>query len=67
MVRTKVLTAITNVVAARNAAGDAAIFFHDIPYADNSQLTACDFHPSPALHAQMAQSLGDDLAAKLGW
>ncbi len=66
MVRSKVKAAITSVVDARALAG-WNIVFHDVGAADNSDLSACDFHPSAALHVSLATGLGDLLQTKLGW
>lgn len=67
MVRTKVLTAIQNVVNARRSAGDTAIWFYDNPEVGNEQLMGCDYHPSPALQQTIATGVGNYLASKLGW
>lgn len=67
MVRTKVRAAIVGVVDARTNLGDPRLVFHDVAPAANSDLTACDFHPSPALHQVLATGLGDLLATKLAW
>lgn len=67
MVRTKVLTAIQNVVTARRAAGDSTLWFHELAEVGNDQLTGCDYHPSPALQQTLATSVGNFVASKTGW
>lgn len=44
-------------VRARRAAGDDRVLAHELPRATKADLTGCDFHPGPALHARIAESL----------
>lgn len=67
MVRTKVLTAIQNVVATRRTAGDEALWFFELALVDNDQLTGCDYHPSAALQQTLATQIGNFVASKTGW
>lgn len=67
MVRSKVRTLINDIVSARTLAGDQKLFFHELAEAGGDQLTACHYHPSPALHASLASSIGDVMAAHLSW
>lgn len=67
MVRSKLRASIQQVVDARVLAGDGNLVFHEFAQVGGDQLSACHYHPGPALHATLAQSLGDLLAARLGW
>jgi hypothetical protein len=67
MVRTR-FTAMTNAVAtARAGAGDNRVYAYAMTEYMGAQLSGCDYHPGPALHAQMAAELSAWLRTRLGW
>jgi hypothetical protein len=67
MVRTR-FSAVANAVAsARTAAGDTKVYAYAMTEYTEAQLTGCDYHPGPALHAQMAGELTSWLRTRLGW
>jgi lysophospholipase L1-like esterase len=63
--RTKMIAGIAAAVAARRAVGDANVDAFTFP--QSNDVTACDYHPSPALYQAMTTQLGTYLRAKLGW
>jgi lysophospholipase L1-like esterase len=64
-------THLTNIVTARNKAGDMQITQFDYgvqPLGSNGETpTGCDWHPSVSVHVMMADTLKGQLRAKLGW
>jgi lysophospholipase L1-like esterase len=58
---------VRNVVATRNAAGDAQIELFDQILPQTQDKWACAYHPNVAENAIMAGQLADRLRAKLGW
>jgi hypothetical protein len=65
--RTIAKAGITTAVANRNAAGDAKVFMFEFTQPAFNQLTACDYHGSPAVHQQWADDIVPFLKTKLGW
>lgn len=65
--RTKIRSAIKQVVSFRTQAGDQKLVFHEFAEATGDQLTACHYHPSAAFHQTLASSVGDVMAARLAW
>ncbi len=67
----QVKTRLANVVAARTGQGDTKVATFDFGTqnlgADGLIPTGCDWHPSRAEHARMAQILKSQLQSKLGW
>jgi hypothetical protein len=67
MTRTRLTAMTQSIAASRATAGDSKVYAYAMkPYVDG-QLTGCDYHPGPALHAQMAGELEGWLKARLGW
>jgi lysophospholipase L1-like esterase len=58
---------IANVVAARNAAGDARVKSFELLPTNAADGYGCDWHPSLRTHEVMAQTLAGVLQAELGW
>lgn len=56
---------ITQVVAQINAAGDSRVVLRTLQF--QQQGAGCDYHPSLATHASMAESLTAQLRALAGW
>jgi hypothetical protein len=67
MTRTRLFATANAVAAQRATAGIAKVYAYAMaPYSDG-QLTGCDYHPGPALHAQMAGELVGWLRTRLAW
>jgi lysophospholipase L1-like esterase len=67
MTLTRARTAIQATVDALGAAGDSRIFFLEFPLITASEGYGCDYHPSLATHARMAEQLESVLRSELGW
>jgi lysophospholipase L1-like esterase len=65
--RSNIRNAAAATVAARAAAGDARVYLYELPEAEASDKTACDYHPNAALHQRMADTLAPLVTSKLGW
>lgn len=55
--RTDQTAAVVQAVASRTSAGDARVHYIDLPAEPQSELTACDYHPSVGVHERIAQML----------
>jgi lysophospholipase L1-like esterase len=64
---THVKTALGDVVAARNAAGDAKIYVFEFARASPSDLTGCESHPNVQKQKAMADEAVAFIKAKTGW
>jgi lysophospholipase L1-like esterase len=64
---TNVSTALTQVVSARNAGGDANVYYFEFTRSVSADLTACNYHPNPAKHAKMAVEATAFIKSKTGW
>ena len=58
---------INDAIAARAAAGDRRVTLIGLKVQDGKLGYGCDYHPSLATHAQMAQHVADTLAEALQW
>jgi hypothetical protein len=66
--KTKLTATAQAVAARRQAAGDSKVYAYGMTtYSMDQQLSACDYHPGPALHAQMAAELEGWIRLRLGW
>ncbi|NOU30864.1 MAG: hypothetical protein HOO96_23450, partial [Polyangiaceae bacterium] len=65
--RSNIRNAAAATVAARAAAGDGRVYLYELPEAEASDKTACDYHPNAALHQRMADTLAPLVTSKLGW
>lgn len=65
--RTNIRDALTQIVDERKAAGDANIFFAELPAAQDNDLTGCDSHPNAALHQKLAPLVAAKIAEVTGW
>lgn len=67
---TEVQGAIQSVITTRASAGDTALTLVSFPTQDcksDGSGCGCDYHPSPATHAAMAQVLESAMKTALGW
>jgi len=64
---TSVKTALANVVAAKNGAGDAKVYSFEFTRSVNADLTACEGHPNAAKHTAMAAEAVTFIKTKTGW
>jgi hypothetical protein len=67
MTRTRLLATVNAVAARRVTAGDTKVYAYGMTQYVAGQLTGCDYHPGPVLHAQMAAELTTWLRARLAW
>jgi hypothetical protein len=65
--RTNVKNAFSGVAADRAAKGDTKIHFVEPPVAQESELTGCNGHGSPAYHERVANDLATVIKGHLGW
>jgi len=65
--RTNQRRAFSEVVKARNDAGDANAHFLDVAEAKESEKTACEFHPNLALHARTGKAVAEAVKKATGW
>ena len=65
--RQGVVTRAGAAVEARNANGDAAVHFFQFDPYDSALGIGCDYHPSAASHAVMAEKLSAAIRAIMGW
>ena len=65
--RTNVKNAFSAVAADRTAKGDGKIHFVEPPVAQQSELTGCNGHGSPAYHERVASDLAVVIKKDLGW
>lgn len=65
--RTNVKNAFTAVANDRTSKGDTKIHFVEPPIAQESELTACDGHGSPAYHERVANDLATVIKGHLNW
>lgn len=59
--------ALTSVVAARRAQGDARVAFLEFPVQQAADGYGCDGHPSLRTHGKMAEVLSSAIRRQLGW
>lgn len=55
--RTDQVAAVTEAVANRTAAGDTRVHFVSVAQEPSTELSACDYHPSVAVHERLANAL----------
>ena len=65
--RTNVKNAFTAVANDRTSKGDTKIHFVEPAIAQDSELTACDGHGSPAYHERVANELATVIKGHLNW
>ncbi len=65
--RTNVKTAFDTVASEHGAAGDTRVYSVSPPIADETELTGCNGHGSPAFHERLAQQLAAVVKQKTGW
>jgi lysophospholipase L1-like esterase len=64
---TSVATALTQVVTARNAGGDAKVHYFEFTRSVAADVTGCNYHPNAAKNASMAQEATAFIKSKTGW
>ena len=64
---TNVKTAAANVVAAKNGAGDAKVYYFEFTRSQQGDLTGCDGHPNVAKHRAMADEATAIIKQKTMW
>jgi lysophospholipase L1-like esterase len=66
--RTNEKKAFEQAVNDRKASGDSAVLFVEVSRADdNTELTACEFHPNELLHTRIATTITAAIRQPLGW
>jgi lysophospholipase L1-like esterase len=64
---TRAREAIRGTVDSLTSAGDSRVFFLEFPLITSSEGFGCDYHPTLATHARMAEQLEEAIASELGW
>lgn len=67
MARTKMIGGIADAVAARVAAGDTKVKTFTFMPASDTELGACQYHPTFALYQRMTAELAPFIRTELGW
>jgi len=65
--RTNQVDAVSGAVAARAAAGDTRVHFVSAPPEPQSELSACDYHPSVGVHERLANMLVPEVRRLAGF
>lgn len=65
--RTNITNALRQLVDERHSAGDAKVFFAELPAAQEGDLTGCDSHPSAGLHEKLAPIVAAKISEITGW
>ena len=65
--RTSIRNALQTLVNEHKAKGDANVLLAELPQATDGDLTGCDSHPNPALHAKLAPIVAAKIAEITGW
>ncbi len=65
--RTRLVAMSNEVVRRRTMAGDGNVYAYAMTVYVEGQLTACESHPGPALHRQMATELTGWIRTRAGW
>lgn len=65
--RTNITNALRQLVDEHQSAGDANVFFAELPAATEADLTGCDSHPNAGLHEKLAPIVAAKIAELTGW
>lgn len=65
--RTNQVNAVSEAVAAQVSAGDAKVHFLDVPTEPQTELSACDYHPSVGVHERLANAIVPEVRRLAGF